>query len=61
MKLNKKNKLNLSFLVTNCTLISIYMVNLFTPLMLILSDMNIDFFLRTNIDYTIYIIIINIL
>ena len=55
MKLNKKNKLNLSFLVTNCTLISIYMVSLFTPLMLILSYIYIDIFLRKNIDYTIYI------
>jgi len=40
MKLNKKKKLNLSFLVTNCTLISIYMVSLFTPIM------NIDIFFK---------------
>ena len=46
MKLNKKNKLNLSFLVTNYTLISIYMVSLFTPLILILSYMNIDIFFK---------------
>jgi len=64
VKLNKKNKLNLSFLVTNCTLISIYMVSLFTPLMLILSYMNIDIFFKD--EYWLYymcvcVIIINIL
>ena len=54
MKLNKKNKLNLSFLVTNCTLISIYMVSLFTPLM------NIDIFFKDEYWlYYIYIYVCN--
>jgi len=45
-------------LVTNCTLISIYMVSLFTPLMLILSYMNIDIFFKD--EYWLYYIYIYI-